>query len=497
MGYSAGIISPPVSVYDVQQPCWVRLKRTVSGQVQTIYSSDVGTLCGASVGDTVPASDGLGSWTVDARGVINKWARYKPERAAGPTPLMHGSIYGQTRTRKTNNFGLEVPFCTLDIMNGKVYNILERTETGWDYLKPRGDMTAQGGVKEFYRLTDFVRIPTDDTDPYYNTVYAKGYNHNAELPFSAFLNMSGVTERSDGVFEINKQGSTLLTVTFYNGRGTDLHLQDFIDLAASYSDNIAWRPVLQIWRDWYAAGGSPWYLRSQPDYQVAGSPITSDSLAQWTVTFDISNFANDPNDIYHLCIGVGCVNPTFTSWKDNNESLFILPYTEQQDEDGELPFYYQFAVVDHFDRQLKFIKMLYYQDSVVDFVGSSVTIPANSIGTVVFQMTINQSSSQALHFVGEHGTPDTGYSSLKICLEDVETHTLHYLTPTQGLNRTQTAVAYVPTGSGTTTIYGMTTQIDVQNIPNGGYGRYQVKAYIGNASPESANAISIHKLATS
>ena len=43
----------------------------------------------------------------------------------------------------------------------------------------------------------------------------------------------------------------------------------------------------------------------------------------------------------------------------------------------------------------------------------------------------------------------------------------------------------------------MTTQIDVQNIPNGGYGRYQVKAYIGNASPESANAISIHKLATS
>jgi hypothetical protein len=352
-------------------------------------------------------------------------------------------------------------------------------------------------VKEFYRVTDFVRLPTDTTDPFYNTNYAKGYNHNAELPFSAFLNMSGVTERSDGVFEINKQGSTYLTVTFYNGRGNDLHLQDFIDFTASYGNDIAWRPVLQIWRDWYAAGGSPWYLRSQPDYQVAGSPITSDSLAQWTVSFDISNFANNPNDIYHLCIGVGCVNPTFTSWKDNNESLFILPYTAQQDEDGELPFYYQFAVVDHFDRQLKFIKMLYDYNSIVDFVGSSVTIPANSSGTVVFQMTINQSSSQALHFVGEHGTPDTGYSSLKICLEDVETHTLYYLTPTQGLNRTQTAVAYIPTGSGTTTVYGMTTQIDVQNIPNGGYGRYQVKAYIGNASPESANAISIHKLATS
>lgn len=474
MPYANGVIYIDTSVTPNIGVSWYDVQRAL-GTSET----DEGTLC--------------------TRPNINKWARYKPERAAGPAPLAHGSYYGQTRTRKTNHFGLEVPFCTLDIMNGKVYNILKRTETGWDYLKPRGDMThvEEGGVKEFYRVTDFVRLPTDTTDPFNDTNYAKGYNHNAELPFSAFLNMSGVTERSDGVFEINKQGSTYLTLTFYNGRGDDLHLQDFIDLTASYGNDIAWRPVLQIWRDWYPAGGSPWYLRSQPDYQVAGSPITSDSLAQWTVSFDISNFANDPNDIYHLCIGVGCVNPTFTSWKDNNESLFILPYTAQQDEDGELPFYYQFAVVDHFDRQLKFIKMLYDYNSIVDFVGSSVTIPANSSGTVVFQMTINQSSSQALHFVGEHGTPDTGFSSLKICLEDVETHTLYYLTPTQGLNRTQKADAYVQTGSGTTTIYGMTTDINVLNIPNGGYGRYQVKAYIGNASPESANAISIHKLATS
>ena len=473
MPYANGVIYIDTSVTPNIGVSWYDVQRALGAS-----ETDEGTLC--------------------TRPNINKWARYKPERAAGPTPLAHGSYYGQTRTRKTNHFGLEVPFCTLDIMNGKVYNILERTETGWEYLKPRGDMThvEGGGVKEFYRVTDFVRLPTDTTDPFNDTNYAKGYNHNAELPFSAFLNMSGVTERSDGVFEINKQGSTYLTVTFYNGRGNDLHLQDFIDLTASYGNDIAWRPVLQIWRDWYATGGSPWYLRSQPDYQVTGSPITSDSLAQWTVSFDISNFANDPNDIYHLCIGVGCVNPTFTSWKDNNESLFILPYTAQQDEDGELPFYYKFAVVDHFDRQLKFIKMLYDYNSIVDFVGSSVTIPANSSGTVVFQMTINQSSSQALHFVGEHSTPDTGFSSLKICLEDVETHTLYYLTPTQGLNRTQKADAYVQTGSGTTTIYGMTTDINVLNIPNGGYGRYQVKAYIGNASPESANAISIHKLAT-
>ena len=85
-------------------------------------------------------------------------------------------------------------------------------------------------------------------------------------------------------------------------------------------------------------------------------PITSDSLAQWTVSLILAILLTIPNDIYHLCIGVG-VN--VHHGKDNNESLFILPYTAQQDEDGELPFYYKFAVVDHFDRQLKF-----HQDAV-------------------------------------------------------------------------------------------------------------------------------------
>ena len=124
MSYANGVIYIDTSVTPNIGVSWYDVQRAL-GTSET----DEGTLC--------------------TRPNINKWARYKPERAAGPTPLLHGSIYGQTRTRKTNHFGLEVPFCTLDIMNGKVYNILERTETGWDYLKPQGDRTAQGGVKEF------------------------------------------------------------------------------------------------------------------------------------------------------------------------------------------------------------------------------------------------------------------------------------------------------------------------------------------------------------
>ena len=110
MAISGGKISPPVSIYDVQQNCWVRLVRTVNGTQQRIYSSSLGVLCGSNVGDTVPASDGKGSWTVEARGAINRWARYKPERIDGYRPIMHGSMLSQTRTRKGNNFGLDVPY---------------------------------------------------------------------------------------------------------------------------------------------------------------------------------------------------------------------------------------------------------------------------------------------------------------------------------------------------------------------------------------------------
>lgn len=78
MSYSNGTITAPVSIYDVQRCCWVRLQRTVSGVVQTRYSGDVGVLCGANVGDTIPADDSDGSWTVVARGTINKWAYHKP-----------------------------------------------------------------------------------------------------------------------------------------------------------------------------------------------------------------------------------------------------------------------------------------------------------------------------------------------------------------------------------------------------------------------------------
>ena len=74
------IISAPVSIYDLQRAVPVTLRRTNSntGQVETVSSNDLGVLCAAVVGDTIPANDGYGSWTVISRIKINMWARFRP-----------------------------------------------------------------------------------------------------------------------------------------------------------------------------------------------------------------------------------------------------------------------------------------------------------------------------------------------------------------------------------------------------------------------------------
>ena len=77
---STGVISQPVSIHDVQRcvPVSIQRTNTSTGQVERSSSSDVGVLCSAVVGDTVPAMDGNGSWTVTSRIPINMWSPRKP-----------------------------------------------------------------------------------------------------------------------------------------------------------------------------------------------------------------------------------------------------------------------------------------------------------------------------------------------------------------------------------------------------------------------------------
>jgi hypothetical protein len=198
MGYNPTkqIISQPVSVYDVQQCCWVRLQRTVSGQTQTRYSGDVGVLCCAQVGDTIPASDGLGSWTVIARGTVNMWSPRKPIYSPKVVQLTNQDWQGGAHTDPNYKTGGGIKKA---IVTGTAF--LNSSGSGgalpsaiWTHDKPILD-----GICAF-RLTDFagywhtigrmfyigtifgnisnIIIPTSDSDDGANLGFSMWFNVN-------------------------------------------------------------------------------------------------------------------------------------------------------------------------------------------------------------------------------------------------------------------------------------------------------------------------------
>lgn len=466
MAYTNNIISAPVNQYDVQRALG-------------ISSPNWNELC---------TSD-----------MINMWARYKPQRAAGPDPLIHGTLVSGTRSRKAGNFGLHIPFCVNDVMNELVYNLVYQEghdSDGWQYLQPRGDRTAQGGVDEFFRISDFVRIPTDDSDPYYSNHNLGGYNHAALIPFSSFVETAGITEHGSGqskYYEINTQVINTLVFTFRNSAGYDLHLQDFIDVAAPDASGRAWRPVVQVFNGYKPAGGTDWWLKQQPDYQVGGVAITTAADGSWSVSVDLTDANFTPfigrNEYFHLCIGVGMVNSDFSSWKDNNQSLFLLPYTKEQYTDYNLPFYYKFKLVSYQSRSIVITQLQFLQSQTTWVVAtqsvSSFTINSNAGPLIRLTFTITKLSSQSLEFIGQYGTVSSQSNSpLKVQAREMiagaSGETIRYLEPQTSTWHQPSTNPVVGTGqtSETATLYAI-VEISVASIPVGGFADYHICAFTG------------------
>lgn len=166
MGYSNGIISQPVSIHDVQRcvPVSIQRTNTSTGQVERRSSGDVGVLCSAVVGDTVPAMDGNGSWTVTSRIPINMWASRKPIYSPKKTPLTEDDWKGSAHTLsgfKTGG-GIKKAIVTgLAYLNDAKNNSGNVSSAVWSYDNPRADGIC------FFRLTDFA-----------------GYYHTAAPTFS-------------------------------------------------------------------------------------------------------------------------------------------------------------------------------------------------------------------------------------------------------------------------------------------------------------------------
>ena len=478
MSHNNGKIAAPVSIYDVQQ-------------VLGVSGGDLAAICVANS--------------------INKWARYKPERADGPMPLICGISLDDLRSRKANNFGLDVPYCTQAIMNKKVFNLINYNETGWDYLEPRGDLSqTTAHVKEFYRLTDFAHLPSS-FDPNDNNTLT-GYNHNAVIPFETNLNANGMvwSHDTDGDFlYINTSMANKIVITFTNSDGDDLHLQDFVDIPQTIpSDNKTWRPVIQIFRTYYDQDSGHWVYwenNDQPFMEVAGSPITSNQGDTASVEVNLNDSRFSPfigvNESFYLCIGIGCCNQSNPiSWKEpNNGPLFVVPYEENQlESDMTIPFFYRFKLVNINAMGLDVTAMQFYADGITRWVDAGGTPPyftIHSLATGAIFLTINLSNiSQALDFVTqETDREDTGYAMFKIQVKEsvsgTSGETTKYLTPATS-NRNNTNHVHISAGSDAT-IYA---NLFIADIPLNGYGRYYLYASTGGSAWYNIGYFSIQKV---
>lgn len=167
MAYANGIISAPVSIYDIQRAIGVS-------------SKDLGTLCKSNN--------------------INMWAKWKPVSK----PII--DIMSQLNSDKTwktdaqlgtaawwraalGDYGLTFPSFEIltaeTSMETALTNMLASINgglNGWKYLRPNGGTTSQ------YRQTDFNR-----------------YNHNAPNPIIRFSCLDSVTSAENTKWEISAQ----------------------------------------------------------------------------------------------------------------------------------------------------------------------------------------------------------------------------------------------------------------------------------------------------
>jgi hypothetical protein len=206
----------------------------------------------------------------------------------------------------------------------------------------------------------------------------------------------------------------------------------------------------------------------------------------FSVELDVSNFTPSTVNLYHLCLGVGCCNQASPIvWNDNNNSLFILPYTQQQFEDNEFPFYYRFVVVSYMSRRINVTQIQFRQSQtawvIASASGSTYTINSNAGTLIRVMFTITKEPTQSLEFIGENGSVESASNDpLKVQFREMVNYveTIKYLRPRTSTWQTPANNPVVASGqtSETVTLYA---EFDMANINVGDYADYHIYAYTG------------------
>lgn len=157
MAYSDGLITAPVSIYDVQ--------RAISNS-----SPDLGTLCTGST--------------------INKFARWKPFRK---NSVHFASNAARLTAAKAVNYGSGIVSCGRQTFASQYQN-------EWSHLAPRGGGGGNAGYDEYYRLADF-NLYQHNKWQLGPTAGGKGYN----TIFNGYLQIPGTMVSDLDILSFNMQ----------------------------------------------------------------------------------------------------------------------------------------------------------------------------------------------------------------------------------------------------------------------------------------------------
>ena len=216
MSVNNGKISAPVSISDLQTMFAVHLTRTVSGQQQNALCADLGSIIAGEIGDTVPAIDGNGDWTIDGRVDIKMWAKYKPvvwPNIDTLAALNSGSLTWNPSCaanlqwwKSTNgNYGLDFSGAMVNVGSGtngvitaltSILNKIDGAANEWKYTKPLG------GVSQPFRMTDLLQ-----------------YNHNIQNPISS-VSTSNVQASINSNYEV--------VIEFIRAAMTSIEQRDYL-----------------------------------------------------------------------------------------------------------------------------------------------------------------------------------------------------------------------------------------------------------------------------
>lgn len=174
-----------VEIADIQKVVPVTIKRTVNGVTEAKSSSDLGVLCSAQVGDSVPDNAGGAAWIVSSRIDVNPWAKYKPvpfnllDTTKHPNrsePWLNADKTWNSSAQwwryKALDDNTDLSYrCGFHVPRVPITDLTTDGLSAWTRYRPRGKQTINGvQVFEPFRILDFNQ-----------------YYHRAVCPFTIVL----------------------------------------------------------------------------------------------------------------------------------------------------------------------------------------------------------------------------------------------------------------------------------------------------------------------